>query len=96
MEILELGPNQVYTDIFETIVANVANFAGGNDLVIGIDRNKEALLRAVSLDEDTGAQFTIEPDDQYASRLKKTGFVGSVEEGRLVIDSTALTALVVL
>ena len=92
MEILELGPNQVYTDIYTTI-NGVA--AAGNDLVIGVDRNKEALLRAVSLDEDTGAQFTIEPDDQFASRLKKTGFIGSVEEGRLVIDSTALTAILV-
>ena len=95
MEILELGPNQVYTDIFQTI-ASAANFATGDDLVIGVDRNKEALLRAVSLDEDTGAQFTIEPDDQYASRLKKTGFVGSVVEGRMVIDSSALTAIRVL
>ena len=52
-------------------------------------------MRVVALDQDTGAQFTIEPDDQFANRLKKTGFIGSVEEGRLVIDSRALTAIIV-
>jgi hypothetical protein len=93
MEILELGPNQVYTDIYTAFGAGV--MAANDDLIIAVDRNKEALLRAVSLDEDTGAQFTIEPDDQFATRLKKTGFIGSVEEGRLVIDSRALTAIVV-
>jgi hypothetical protein len=93
MEILELGPNQVYTDIYTAFGAGV--MAAGDDLVIGIDRSKEALLRAVSLDEDTNAQFTIEPDDQFATRLKKTGFIGSVEEGRIVIDSKAITAIVV-
>jgi hypothetical protein len=98
MEILELGPSQVYTDIFQTIASSgplSPAFATGDDIIIGIDRSKEALLRAVSLDEDTGAQFTIEPDDQFASRLKKTGFIGSVEEGRMVIDANALTAIIV-
>ena len=95
MELLELGPNQVYTDIYDTTTP-APTFAAGDDLVIGIDRSKESCLRAVSLDEDTGAQFTIEPDDQFASRLKKTGFIGSVEEGRLIIDSKALTAIRVI
>jgi hypothetical protein len=94
MELLELGPNQVYTDIYMTlVVAASGTFVAGDDVVIGVDRSKEALLRAVSLDEETGAQFTIEPDDQFANRLKKTGFIGSVEEGRMVIDSRAITAI---
>ena len=96
MEILELGPGQAYTDIFATLVANDTTFEPAiDDVVIGIDRSKEALLRAVSLDEDTGAQFTIEPDDQFANRLKKTGFIGGVEEGRMVIDSRAITSIIV-
>jgi hypothetical protein len=96
MEILELGPGQVYTEIYRTITAAESPVVtAADDLIIGVDRSKEALLRAVALDEDTGAQFTIEPDDQFASRLKKTGFIGSVEEGRLIIDSRALTAILV-
>ena len=92
MEILELGAGQVYTNIFGAEYAGTF-VDGTDDLVLAIDRSVESMLRAVSLDEDTGAQFTIEPDDQFANRLKKTGFIGSVEEGRLVIDARAILGI---
>ena len=92
MEILELGNGQVYTNIFGAEYGGTF-VDGTDDLVLAIDRSVESCLRAVSLDEDTGAQFTIEPDDQFANRLKKTGFIGSVEEGRLIIDANAILGI---
>ena len=85
MEIVELGPNQTFTNIFETVTSGT--FSAGDDIVVGINRAGETLLRAVSLDEDTNAAFTIEPDDQFENRVKKTGFMGSVEEGRMILSA---------
>jgi hypothetical protein len=71
-------------------------FAGGTDeLVLGIDRSRESLVRPVAIDEDNGGEFNLIADDQYSIRQNKIGYFGSIEEGRIVVDDRALVGCVV-
>jgi hypothetical protein len=90
MEINELGANGTYTTIF--------NAAGGlagseTDIVIAIDRNRDAMLRAVAVDAESGGQFNLVADDQYSVRQQKIGYYGMVEEGRMVVDDRGLLGI---
>ena len=99
MEILELGANKRFTNLFDTASAggsaNAQTFATGDDLVIGIDRSRESLIRAVAIDEDSGGEFNLIADDQYSIRQQKIGYFGSLEEGRMVLDNRALVGCIV-
>ena len=70
-------------------------FAGGNDLVIGLDRLRESLIRAVATDAESGSEFTLNADDQYSVRQQKIGYYGSLEEGRMVLDNRVLTGIII-
>tara|TARA_R110000822_G_scaffold110654_6_gene241006 strand:+ start:33778 stop:34884 length:1107 start_codon:yes stop_codon:yes gene_type:complete len=85
LELLELGPNEAYCNLYDTFAGGTFN--AGDDLVVAVNQRSESLLRAVNTDAETYAEFTISPDDQFTGRAKKTGFVGEVEEGRMVIDA---------
>lgn len=87
MEINELGAGQKFT--------NVWNGLGNTDtdLVIGLDRSRESLFRAVALDSETGSEFTLLADDQYSVRQQKIGYFGSLEEGRMILDDRVLTGI---
>ncbi len=67
-----------------------AEFAAADDLVLGIDRTRESLLRPVAVDAENGAEFNLIADDQYSIRQNKIGYFGSLEEGRIVVDNRAL------
>ena len=101
MEILELGANKRFTNLFDTAqgAASASDgaklFTTGDDLVIGIDRSRESLIRAVAIDEDSGGEFNLIADDQYSIRQQKIGYFGSLEEGRMVLDNRALVGCVV-
>ena len=88
MEIYQLGPldgqNQ-FTKIFNGLSA-----MSRNDLVLGLDLSRDSLFRAVVLDSESGAEFTLAADDQYSVRQQKIGYYGAVEEGRLVLDKRAI------
>ena len=88
MEIYQLGPlgdqNQ-FTKIF-----NGLNSMSRNDLVLGLDLSRDSLFRAVVLDSESGAEFTLAADDQYSVRQQKIGYYGAVEEGRMVLDKRAI------
>jgi hypothetical protein len=88
MEINELGENQKYTKVW-----NAADNQTDKDLVIGLDRTRESLFRAVALDSETGSEFTLLADDQYSVRQQKIGYYGSLEEGRMVLDNRVLTGI---
>ena len=75
-----------------------ATFDGDNEeILVGIDRGREGLVRAVAVDSEFGNTNGIElgPDDQFVGRQKKIGFYGDMEEGRVVIDDRALFGLIV-
>ena len=100
MEILELGVGKKFTNLYNG--SGFTNDAGSgltfnsaaDDIVIGVDRSRESLIRAVAIDEENGGEFNLIADDQYSIRQQKIGYFGSIEEGRMVLDNRALTATV--
>lgn len=106
VEILELGVGQRFNKIFDAMVtANSATIIGGgntgtfvqadDEILIGIDRSRESLVRPVVLDEGTSAEFSIMVDDQFTARQNKVGYYGKLEEGRICLDDRALVGIVV-
>jgi hypothetical protein len=108
MEINELGDGQKMTNAFidlakgdnasdagdDLLPANVAT-ANIEDLVIGLDRSRESLFRAVALDSESGSELNLLADDQYSVRQSKIGYYGSMEEGRMILDDRVLTGIVI-
>ena len=106
MEINEMGIGQRFNKLFGAIVAsqNAAVIGGGNagtwdtaadEILIGIDRSKDALIRPTVIGEGSPSEFQVLVDDQFSVRQNKIGYYGKVEEGRLCIDNRALIGLVV-
>jgi hypothetical protein len=97
----ELGLGYKYNVLFGNyatagIAAGGANFSTTTDeILVGIDLTKDALVRAIATDADNGSTFSVKPDDQWVSRDEKVGFYGSLEEGRICIDARAILGLVV-
>ena len=106
MEINEMGVGQRFNKLFGAIVAsqNAAVIGGGDagtwdtaadEILIGIDRSKDALIRPTVIGEGSPSEFQVLVDDQFSVRQNKIGYYGKVEEGRLCIDNRALIGLVV-
>ena len=91
MEINELGEGQKFTRTWNAIPGVTTN----TDLIIGLDRSRESLFRAVALDAESGSEFTLLADDQYSVRQQKIGYYGSIEEGRMVLDNRVLTGITI-
>ena len=62
-------------------------------ILIGLDASREAFIRPVARQHDSGGTFTALPDDQFAARADKTGFYGFLEEGRVCLDSRAIVGI---
>lgn len=97
MEINELGPQRKMNEAFLQLAPEVGGvtFADGDDLVIGIDRSRESLFRAVALDSESGSELNLLADDQYSVRQQKIGYYGSMEEGRMILDDRVLTGIII-
>jgi hypothetical protein len=106
MEINELGRGQRFNTVFDTVAGttaytnatsgNSAQFNGANDeIIIGLDRSRDSLIRAVAVDSENGSEFSLTADDQYSVRQSKIGYFGSLEEGRMVLDTRALVGKIV-
>lgn len=99
----EFGDGKKYNTLFNTFAAgnNVPGPSGAwsgaiDQILVGIDNRRGAFIRPVARDAEAGSTFTAEVDDQWnLKRLDKMGWYGSLEEGRIVIDSRALCGLVV-
>jgi hypothetical protein len=108
-EINEMGVGQRFNAVYNALIAGGkpgdVGHTGGNwggntgatadEIIIGIDRTKDSLMRAISVDSDTGSELKLVADDQYTVRQQKVGYYGSIEEGRMVLDKRALTGIVV-
>jgi hypothetical protein len=103
----EFGLTRKFNTIFDT-VADTTSFATANgttlntafdgtkdELILGINRNRESLIRAIAVDSETGSEFSLVADDQYSIRQNKIGYFGSLEEGRMVLDNRALFGKIV-
>lgn len=112
MEILELGIGRKFNTAFDVAAGSVAYadhyninaysgtataFDGATEeVIIGLDRSRDTLVRLVATDSDTGSEFALQADDQYVgTRGTKVGYYGSLEEGRMVLDVRALVGLIV-
>jgi len=106
MEINELGRGQRFNSVFDAVAgttnySNVAAtstgvFDGANEeIIIGLDRSRDSLVRAVAVDSENGSEFSLTADDQYNLRQNKIGYFGSMEEGRMVLDTRALVGKIV-
>jgi hypothetical protein len=107
MEINELGRGQRFNTVFGA-VAGTTPFASANgtsntgafnatdeEIIIGLDRSRDSLIRAVAVDSENGSEFSLTADDQYSVRQSKIGYFGSLEEGRMVLDTRALVGKIV-
>ena len=105
MEVNELGVGQKFNTIFDTIAGATSYskadgtgggvFDGGADeIMLGLDRGRDALIRAIAVDEENGSEFSLIADDQYSLRQNKIGWFGGIEEGRMVLDNRALAGII--
>ena len=100
MELQEMGKGQRFNKLFEALDTNSTRANGGafadasHELVIGLDKRVESLLRAVATDSETGSEFSLVADDQYSVRQSKIGYYGSLEEGRMILDNRALFGII--
>jgi hypothetical protein len=100
MELQEMGKGQRFNKLFQALDTNSTRINGGafadasHELVIGLDKRVESLLRAVATDSETGSEFSLVADDQYSVRQSKIGYYGSLEEGRMILDNRALFGII--
>ena len=98
MEMNELGAGQKFNTVFNGVKATGPNTytfdPAVQEIIIGLDRGRESLIRAVATDSENGSEFSLTADDQYSIRQSKIGYFGSLEEGRMVLDNRALVGVI--
>jgi len=106
LEFNELGKGQKFNSIFDTAAGSTAytkadgtssdTFDGATEeILVGIDRTRDSLLRVIATDPDSNSEFSLVADDQYSIRQNKIGYFGSLEEGRVILDVRALVGKIV-
>jgi hypothetical protein len=106
-ELLELGLSQRYNTLFASLwnsasapTGDADGFygtftTGADELILAVDGTRDAFVRPVARQAESGGTFTVLPDDQfYAARQDKTGFYGFVEEGRVCLDARAVGGII--
>jgi len=103
IEMFEFGVGQKYNELYAALGGTSLAGGGGDasfvaaddEIILGLDRTRDSMYRAVALDADNGSELTLLPDDQYSIRQQKVGFYGAIEEGRMVLDSRAVFGIAV-
>jgi|TARA_R110002051_G_scaffold24371_7_gene60558 hypothetical protein len=107
MEINELGTNQKFNDLFDTAAGSTTYYnpdgstlpqvfdTALDDFILGVDRTRDSLIRAVAVDAESGSEFNLIADDQYSIRQNKIGYFGSIDEGRVVLDNRVLVGKII-
>lgn len=98
IEILEMGVNQRYNEIFDavnTAAGSPVTFTQANDeIIVGLDRsNPNALLRPAITEEGLSSEVSVNVDDQFVSRQNKTGWYGKIEEGRIITEDRSIVGI---
>lgn len=99
-EVNELGIGYENNVLFDTLAGSTqyegSVFDGAtSQILVGINRASNALIRPVAVDSENSDSLTILPDDQFVSRAGKVGWYASLEEGRAVLDDRCLMGLIV-
>ena len=106
LEFNEMGKGEKFNTLFETAAGSTAyvNFANGGSgtfdgaatqIVVGVDRSRDSLMRVVATDSESGSEMTLLADDQYSVRQNKIGYYGAIEEGRVVLYNRVLCGVIV-
>ena len=73
----------------------LAHLTGATEeIIVGLDRTRDAMVRAIAVDSETGSEFNLVADDQFSNRQQRIGYYGALEEGRMVLDDRALVGLI--
>jgi hypothetical protein len=106
MEFNEFGAGQSFNTVFDAAAGSTtfsrpdgitgdAVFDGAaTEILVGIDRTRDSLLKAVAVDEED-AVFSLAVDDQWSVRAGKIGYWGGLQEGRTCLDDRALVGKIV-
>jgi len=98
-ELVELGIDKKYNVLFDELAAAASGAPSFNpasaEILVGLDLTKDAFVRPVARNSETGGTFTALADDQFVMRADKIGFYGALEEGRVCIDGRAVAGLIV-
>lgn len=100
-ELIELGDNKDYNVLFGEydttgIAHSGGNFATNTDqILVGVDLSRDAFIRPIARQAESGGTFLVTPDDQWVTRSDKAGFYGMLEEGRVCLDSRAVSGIIV-
>jgi hypothetical protein len=92
-ELVELGVGAKYSSLFNAFKGSQTFNAATDELLVGLDLSREGFIRPIARQAESGGTFTVLPDDQFVSRSEKTGFYGSLEEGRVCIDARTVVGL---
>ena len=92
-ELVELGVNAKYSALFNAFKGSYNFNSNADELAVGFDLSREGFIRPIARNSDTGSTFSVLPDDQFATRNEKTGFYGSLEEGRVCIDARTVVGI---
>jgi len=93
-DLIELGGNQKYNFLFKEFYSGTFEPVT-DEVIVGLDLTKDAFVRPVARQAESGGTFTALPDDQFAARSEKIGFYGFLEEGRVCVDARAVHGVVI-
>jgi len=95
-EMVEFGVGGKYNTLFKNLYGgnDTAFNAGEDEVLVALDLTKDAFVRPVARNSETGSTFTALPDDQFVTRAEKIGFYGSLEEGRVALDGRAVAGII--
>jgi hypothetical protein len=94
-ELVELGVGAKYNALFDAFKGSQTFDSVTREIVVGLDLSREGFIRPIARQNETGGTFTVLPDDQFVARSEKTGFYGSLEEGRVCIDARVISGIIV-
>jgi hypothetical protein len=89
---VEFGVKAKYNVLFKSFYTGTFD-STLDEIVVGFDLTRPVFLRPVVVDDDSGGQVVVKPDDQFPGRAEKTGFYAKVREGRVILDDRALVGL---
>lgn len=103
-DINELGVNQKYNTLFDTLAGGTAYlqadnssgsavFAATSQIACGFDLTRDNFIHALIQGEEGNG--VVKPDDQFFSRQEKVGYYLSLDEGRVGVDARATCNIIV-
>lgn len=92
-ELPELSTDSAYGVIFDSFYGGSFT-AGTTELVLAVDKSREAFVKPVEVDEN-GSRVITQADDSFTIRSEKLGYFSKCQQGAVVLDSRAVCALTV-